>query len=177
MLWKKSDRFHSWNRRWCVIVNGCLYYFYSHQDKSPRGVIPLEDLTVRPLDRRGKFRFEITADDSLQGGSWLDGSIQAQSTAGSLGTVVSVGSMRSVKSNASSQSFLFGRGDVLPLIKSAKYVNGQLVEGRRDRYVFQCASEAERDRWVAVLSSRMKYRPVSISLSESQLDMGDTVNM
>ena len=58
MLWKKSDRanFYSWNRRWCVVANGCLYYFYSKKDRSPRGVIPLEDLVVRPLNRKGKFR-------------------------------------------------------------------------------------------------------------------------
>jgi hypothetical protein len=163
MLWKKSDRFHSWNRRWCVIANGCLYYFYSRHDKSPRGVIPLEDLVVQPIDRRGKYRFEITVDDGLPDlGSWLDGSIQAQSTGGSsmFGTV----SGGSVKSNISGQSGSFKKGPSLSLIKSAKYVNGQLVEGKRNRYVFQCSSEVERDRWVAVLNSKIIHQPVSVSL-------------
>lgn len=164
ILWKKSDRFHSWNRRWCVVANGCLYYFTSKRDKSPRGVIPLEDLIIRPLNRRGTYRFEITADEVDE--SWLGGSVNStvgSSTVGnSLQATIASGTS-SVQSNLSSQSSLFRTGPNLPLIKSAKYVNGQLVEGRRDRYVFQCESEEERDRWIATLTSRMQHRPTTVS--------------
>lgn len=187
VLWKKSDRFHSWNRRWCVAVNRCLYYFSSKHDSNPRGVIPLEDLAVRPLDRRGKFRFEITAEDG--DGSFIDVNNRTEPHPGTYVTPTSSPSEFSQCSTVRSTSSWFGdgrsliffssstsasasasasasissisTGRKLPLIKSAKYVKGQLVEGRRDRYIFQCASRDERDRWVAILKSLIVHRPSS----------------
>lgn len=174
LLWKKSDRstFYAWNRRWCVVANGCLYYFYSRKDKSPRGVIPLEDLQVRPLDRRGKFRFEITAEPSsaCQGeGNELSNvpaaSIRTQATtrtgASSIFAFSIDGDSSLLASSAASiQSADHHPSGSLPLIKSAKFVKGQLVEGKRDRYIFQCASEEERDRWMRVLNERMQRAPL-----------------
>lgn len=175
LLWKKSDRstFYAWNRRWCVVANGCLYYFYSRKDKHPRGVIPLEDLQVRPLNRKGKFRFEITAEPSNSYQSDINelsdltaASIRTQATSRTATSSIFAlstdgeGSFltSSAGSTKSNEPHLGNRS--LPLIKSAKFLKGQLVEGKRDRYVFQCASEEERDRWIRVLNGRMQRTPL-----------------
>lgn len=173
VLWKRGDRFPSWNRRWCVAVNRCLYYFYSKHDSSPRGVIPLEDLAVRPLDRRGKFRFEITPEDGDSRFMELNTRtepppVSVLTTPDSL-AVFSQGS--TVRSSSSwlgdGRSFISSASSInvapkLSLIKSAKYVNGQLVEGNRDRFVFQCTTQMDRDRWVAVLKSLMVHTPLPV---------------
>ena len=183
-LWKKSDRFSSWNRRWCVVANGCLYYFYSRRDRSPRGVVPLEDLTVRPLNRRGKFRFEITAAmedascDPNDAHQLTSHSIFALSVDGKQSLGGTVRSTQSVRSLLTPSAQLFSPKQTLPLIKSAKYVKGQLVEGKRDRYVFQCATEVERDRWVKVLIGRVQRRPVAVSfISDDMEDKGERVQL
>ncbi|KAJ3340332.1 Cytohesin-1 [Gonapodya sp. JEL0774] len=36
----------TWGKRWCLLVNGCLYYFKDPKDKKPRGIIPLDGLHV-----------------------------------------------------------------------------------------------------------------------------------
>lgn len=168
MLWKKSDNstFYSWNRRWCVVVNGCLYYFYSRKDRHPRGVIPLENLTVRPLNKRGKFRFEITVDltsallddDSVNSNLSRTNSTTVHTTTNSSLFACSESTIDSSRS-ASVRSMLHSQA-ATTWIKSAKFVRGQLVEGRRDRYIFQSSTEAERDRWVEILNSKMQKRPV-----------------
>lgn len=185
VLWKRGDRFHNWNRRWCVVANRCLYYFYSKRDKSPRGVIPLEDLTIRPLDRKGRYRFEITADDSLQDGPWVGGSYLGNE--GLISSISSIEQTRneSYRSYSSVQSLLNPSKTMspsppllppppLPVVKSAKYVKGQLVEGRRDRYVFQCSSREERDQWIQILGRRMLHRPSVHLTSSNELQLPST---
>ncbi|KXS21398.1 Sec7-domain-containing protein, partial [Gonapodya prolifera JEL478] len=47
----------TWGKRWCLLVNGCLYYFKDPKDKKPRGIIPLDGLHVEeflPNDRDSK---------------------------------------------------------------------------------------------------------------------------
>lgn len=206
-LWKRSDRFYAWNRRWCVVANHCLYYFYHKNDKSPRGVIPLETLAIRPLDRRGRFRFEITAASpcdlpwatAVVGESTVDDqssifalSLPADSlhslglssipTSAAQATITSLSSLvldhpatlqpspcASASPSASAILSPSPRRASLPLIKSAKYVGGQLVEGKRARYLFQCASQEERDKWVQALR-RCNRIPSAFLLAPSPRD-------
>ncbi|KAF6020802.1 hypothetical protein EB796_020878 [Bugula neritina] len=46
-LWKQGGRYRSWKRRWFILSGKCLYYFEYTADKEPRGIIPLESLSVR----------------------------------------------------------------------------------------------------------------------------------
>lgn len=47
-------RYKSWKRRWFILNDNCLYYFEYTTDKEPRGIIPLENISV-------KFRLILTA--------------------------------------------------------------------------------------------------------------------
>ena len=48
-LWKQGGRYKSWKRRWFILNDNCLYYFEFTTDKEPRGIIPLENISVCPL--------------------------------------------------------------------------------------------------------------------------------
>jgi cytohesin len=48
-LWKQGGRYKSWKRRWFILNDKCLYYFEYTTDKEPRGIIPLENVNVRPV--------------------------------------------------------------------------------------------------------------------------------
>lgn len=45
-LWKQGGRYKSWKRRWFILNDNCLYYFEYTTDKEPRGIIPLENISV-----------------------------------------------------------------------------------------------------------------------------------
>uniref|UniRef100_A0A2I3SWV7 Cytohesin-2 n=1 Tax=Pan troglodytes TaxID=9598 RepID=A0A2I3SWV7_PANTR len=40
----------TWKRRWFILTDNCLYYFEYTTDKEPRGIIPLENLSIREVD-------------------------------------------------------------------------------------------------------------------------------
>lgn len=40
----------TWKRRWFILTDNCLYYFEYTTDKEPRGIIPLENLSIRELE-------------------------------------------------------------------------------------------------------------------------------
>jgi hypothetical protein len=134
------------------------------------------------LNRRGKFRFEITAavedafcdsnDSQLTSHSIFALSVDGKQSLG--GTVRSTNSVRSLLMPPAQ---LFNPKPTLPLIKSAKYVKGQLVEGKRDRYVFQCATEIERDRWVQVLTGRVQRRPIAVSFISDDMEKEEGVQI
>ena len=42
-------RYKSWKRRWFILNDNCLYYFEFTTDKEPRGIIPLENISVSAL--------------------------------------------------------------------------------------------------------------------------------
>ena len=46
-LTKEGGAQKTWKRRWVVVNNNCLYYFKTHEDESPCGIIPLENVAVR----------------------------------------------------------------------------------------------------------------------------------
>lgn len=61
-LWKQGGRYKSWKRRWFILNDNCLYYFEYTTDKEPRGIIPLENISVREVpDRNKPHCFELYA--------------------------------------------------------------------------------------------------------------------
>lgn len=61
-LWKQGGRYKSWKRRWFILNDNCLYYFEYTTDKEPRGIIPLENISVREAtDRQKQHCFELYA--------------------------------------------------------------------------------------------------------------------
>lgn len=61
-LWKQGGRYKSWKRRWFILNDNCLYYFEYTTDKEPRGIIPLENISVRECtDRQKHHCFELYA--------------------------------------------------------------------------------------------------------------------
>eukprot|EP01114_Cavostelium_apophysatum_P006874 TRINITY_DN1840_c0_g1_i1.p1 TRINITY_DN1840_c0_g1~~TRINITY_DN1840_c0_g1_i1.p1 ORF type:complete len:1243 (-),score=449.77 TRINITY_DN1840_c0_g1_i1:160-3888(-) len=57
---KQGGRWKTWKKRWFVLKDNCLYYFKQMEDKDPYGIIPLENLQVRPFEVKGrKFAFEV----------------------------------------------------------------------------------------------------------------------
>uniref|UniRef100_A0A8C4PXI0 Cytohesin 1a n=1 Tax=Eptatretus burgeri TaxID=7764 RepID=A0A8C4PXI0_EPTBU len=49
-LLKLGGRVKTWKRRWFILTDNCLYYFEYTTDKEPRGIIPLENLSIRDVD-------------------------------------------------------------------------------------------------------------------------------
>uniref|UniRef100_A0A3P8SBG0 Cytohesin-2 n=1 Tax=Amphiprion percula TaxID=161767 RepID=A0A3P8SBG0_AMPPE len=53
-------RVKTWKRRWFILTDNCLYYFEYTTDKEPRGIIPLENLSIREVeDPRKPNCFEL----------------------------------------------------------------------------------------------------------------------
>ncbi|XP_029914223.1 cytohesin-2-like [Myripristis murdjan] len=57
-LLKMGGRVKTWKRRWFILTDSCLYYFEYTTDKDPIGIIPLENLCVRP-DSAKQYCLEI----------------------------------------------------------------------------------------------------------------------
>lgn len=65
-LWKQGGRYKSWKRRWFILNDNCLYYFEYTADKEPRGIIPLENISVRDMPDRNKPNcFELYASGDI----------------------------------------------------------------------------------------------------------------
>ncbi|PNJ49482.1 CYTH4 isoform 11, partial [Pongo abelii] len=47
---RAGGRVKTWKRRWFILTDNCLYYFEFTTDKEPRGIIPLENLSVQKVD-------------------------------------------------------------------------------------------------------------------------------
>ncbi|XP_003737455.1 cytohesin-2 [Galendromus occidentalis] len=62
-LWKQGGRVKSWKRRWFILSDKCLYYFEYTTDREPRGIIPLENVSVRDATDRSNRQhcFELFA--------------------------------------------------------------------------------------------------------------------
>uniref|UniRef100_A0A674G944 Cytohesin-2 n=1 Tax=Taeniopygia guttata TaxID=59729 RepID=A0A674G944_TAEGU len=55
-----GGRVKTWKRRWFILTDNCLYYFEYTTDKEPRGIIPLENLSIREVeDPRKPHCFEL----------------------------------------------------------------------------------------------------------------------
>ncbi|XP_029496046.1 cytohesin-1 isoform X2 [Oncorhynchus nerka] len=50
LLKRGGGRVKTWKRRWFILTDNCLYYFEYTTDKEPRGIIPLENLSIREVD-------------------------------------------------------------------------------------------------------------------------------
>jgi len=60
-LLKQGGSWKNWKRRWFVLNDRCLYYFQHTAENVPKGIIPLENVRVRPLEDKDdkNFAFEI----------------------------------------------------------------------------------------------------------------------
>jgi len=67
-LEKQGGNWKNWKRRWFVLNDRCLYYFQHTAENSPKGIIPLEGVKVRPLpNKNGKdWVFEIFSDSGSE---------------------------------------------------------------------------------------------------------------
>ncbi|XP_014386285.1 PREDICTED: cytohesin-4 [Myotis brandtii] len=61
LLWPLAGgRVKTWKRRWFILTDSCLYYFEFTTDKEPRGIIPLENLSVQKVeDPKKPFCLEL----------------------------------------------------------------------------------------------------------------------
>uniref|UniRef100_A0A8C5A9P2 Cytohesin 4a n=1 Tax=Gadus morhua TaxID=8049 RepID=A0A8C5A9P2_GADMO len=61
-LLKRGGRVKTWKRRWFILTDSCLYYFQYTSDKDPIGIIPLENLSVRPIhDPTKRYCLELSS--------------------------------------------------------------------------------------------------------------------
>uniref|UniRef100_A0A8C8DQI3 Cytohesin 1a n=1 Tax=Oryzias sinensis TaxID=183150 RepID=A0A8C8DQI3_9TELE len=58
-LLKLGGRVKTWKRRWFILTDNCLYYFEFTTDKEPRGIIPLENLSIREVEDKKPNCFEL----------------------------------------------------------------------------------------------------------------------
>ncbi|KAI5623337.1 cytohesin-1 isoform X1, partial [Silurus asotus] len=64
-LLKLGGRVKTWKRRWFILTDNCLYYFEYTTDKEPRGIIPLENLSIRDVEDSKKPNcFELFIPDN-----------------------------------------------------------------------------------------------------------------
>nr|XP_014340005.1 PREDICTED: cytohesin-1 [Latimeria chalumnae] len=64
-LLKLGGRVKTWKRRWFILTDNCLYYFEYTTDKEPRGIIPLENLSIREVEDTKKPNcFELYIPDN-----------------------------------------------------------------------------------------------------------------
>ncbi|XP_075418415.1 cytohesin-1 isoform X1 [Tenrec ecaudatus] len=64
-LLKLGGRVRTWKRRWFILTDNCLYYFEYTTDKEPRGIIPLENLSIREVEDSKKPNcFELYIPDN-----------------------------------------------------------------------------------------------------------------
>uniref|UniRef100_H3BB65 Cytohesin 1 n=1 Tax=Latimeria chalumnae TaxID=7897 RepID=H3BB65_LATCH len=60
-----GGRVKTWKRRWFILTDNCLYYFEYTTDKEPRGIIPLENLSIREVEDTKKPNcFELYIPDN-----------------------------------------------------------------------------------------------------------------
>ncbi|MEQ2233934.1 Cytohesin-1, partial [Ilyodon furcidens] len=57
-------RVKTWKRRWFILTDNCLYYFEYTTDKEPRGIIPLENLSIREVEDKKPNCFELFIPDN-----------------------------------------------------------------------------------------------------------------
>jgi len=70
-LLKQGGSWKSWKRRWFVLNDRCLYYFQHTAENVPKGIIPLENVRVRALEKKDghAWVFEIYSEqaDTVKG--------------------------------------------------------------------------------------------------------------
>uniref|UniRef100_A0A3P8VN02 Cytohesin 1a n=1 Tax=Cynoglossus semilaevis TaxID=244447 RepID=A0A3P8VN02_CYNSE len=63
-LLKLGGRVKTWKRRWFILTDNCLYYFEYTTDKEPRGIIPLENLSIKEVEDKKPNCFELFIPDN-----------------------------------------------------------------------------------------------------------------
>lgn len=59
-----GGRVKTWKRRWFILTDNCLYYFEYTTDKEPRGIIPLENLSIKEVEDKKPNCFELFIPDN-----------------------------------------------------------------------------------------------------------------
>ena len=60
-LTKRGGRVQTWKRRWCILSSSVLYYFEDVKSPDPKGLVPLEDVTVKTTSEK-PFAFTLAHD-------------------------------------------------------------------------------------------------------------------
>ena len=73
-LWKRGNKLHWWNKRWCLLSGNSIYYYNHETDVRPKGVIFLagtiiEKVVEEASEIKGYYGFEILHQDFASGGS------------------------------------------------------------------------------------------------------------
>uniref|UniRef100_A0A674GX48 Cytohesin 1 n=1 Tax=Taeniopygia guttata TaxID=59729 RepID=A0A674GX48_TAEGU len=66
-----GGRVKTWKRRWFILTDNCLYYFEYTTDKEPRGIIPLENLSIREVEDSKKPVSAVAVSCGVWGQLWL----------------------------------------------------------------------------------------------------------
>lgn len=64
IFYSSGGRVKTWKRRWFILTDNCLYYFEYTTDKEPRGIIPLENLSIREVEDKKPYCFELFIPDN-----------------------------------------------------------------------------------------------------------------
>ena len=62
-LTKRGGRVHTWKRRWVILSGSVLYYFEDAKSPVPKGLVPLEDVTVQTSTEK-PFAFALRHDSA-----------------------------------------------------------------------------------------------------------------
>ncbi|CAK9296398.1 unnamed protein product [Gordionus sp. m RMFG-2023] len=161
-LWKQGGRYKTWKRRWFVLADACLYYFQFTTDKEPRGIIPLQNLKIRPIP--STFNPVTHTTYPAKTGSSKD-------NFNNLSTMVHSSKSNHVSNNTTGNFNNIGAGnyanvfEILPMIdneiikacKKSDNEGGKVVEGKHCVYRMSASSPVEAQAWVTALNSQTKY--------------------
>lgn len=67
-FWKRGNKLHWWNKRWCLLSHNCIYYYNSQTDVRPKGVIFLAGTIIEKVNEeaseiKGYYGIEIMHQD------------------------------------------------------------------------------------------------------------------
>ncbi|TWW53154.1 SEC7 and coiled-coil domain-containing protein 1 [Takifugu flavidus] len=131
-LLKLGGRVKTWKRRWFILTDNCLYYFEYTTDKEPRGIIPLENLSIREVE-----------DSKKPGG----------------GSAPPSGLTRgSVPLQNCFELFIPDHKD--QVIKACKTeADGRVVEGNHTFYRISAPTAEEKDEWISSIKAAISRDP------------------
>ncbi|KAK2088843.1 Cytohesin-2 [Saguinus oedipus] len=143
-LLKLGGRVKTWKRRWFILTDNCLYYFEYTTDKEPRGIIPLENLSIREVDdprkpvRPSLYTFLLGWAPSAEG--WL--------------------SLSPFPSRPQNCFELYIPNNKGQLIKACKTeADGRVVEGNHMVYRISAPTQEEKDEWIKSIEAAVSVDP------------------
>ncbi|KAM7317343.1 hypothetical protein ACRRTK_023645 [Alexandromys fortis] len=143
-LLKLGGRVKTWKRRWFILTDNCLYYFEFTTDKEPRGIIPLENLSVQKVDDPKKpVRVHLGISSTAgRGGLALSANLALTWHLPQFCLELYNPSCRGQKIKACKTD-----GD------------GKVVEGKHESYRISAANAEERDQWIEAIRASITRVP------------------